>query len=288
MDGGVWKQNPCWLALLEAGLEPVDHLISIGTGASRVGESEDKAHNTYTGFRYGSIPQMVTFLMTHHFDGDREFNEFLEISTAASPERADFMHRYRRFNVRLDAGLPGLADVDAMAALIKVAREQFSADQNILDAARASYAAKFYFELKSLPLFEEGEYTCYGRILCRLPASHPAFASLMKKLDSMSAQFYVGNKACPGKGGNACSFDRTGNFNRSVSFRVADLGARLNIKIELLGTHLYHISASPVVMKSVIKLQKLEVAALKVVKPLGRRQPCSDSMPVGKRRRHEP
>jgi hypothetical protein len=287
MDGGMSDNNPSRLALRELrkmmpGLRRPHQFVSVGTGTCKA-----KLANASSGmvFSNGSIYQAFQHYMAHHFDGDKEFQEMRHALSMGLPEEAnDIDQWFRRFNLPLDATLPDLADAQAMDSLADAAQEHFTSDPAVDDLARAVLASCFYFELLCLPKFENGLYECYGRILCRMPVTAPAFESLMRQINSASAQFVVPH----GERVIAAAFDRTGNFNKSISFRIKRLDELVSIRLLLLDTYSYHISTSPFSIESLIKLQKLEWAVLKVTNPRAssstkRKQQSGELAPPAKR-----
>lgn len=286
--------NPCGLALCELqrvvlGCKRPDQFVSVGTGSSRQQLSSNRENRSRFMFGSGSVFEAFQHYMAHHFDGDEKFRDMCEVLRAAWPdEQDDIDERFHRFNLLLDGKLPDLADAQAMERLSHEAQEHFSSDPAVLDLARAIIASSFYFELRCMPMFENGVYTCYGRVLCRISAANSVFESFMQKLDTMSATFYIRQSACRGRGRQGFSFDQTGNFSKPMSFRVKSLDERVDVSVELLSSHKYNISASPFTVAALIRLQGLQWAGLRI----GRRAAAStkvkrlieQSCPATKRR----
>jgi hypothetical protein len=216
-------------------------------------------------FGNGSVYEAIQYCVEHHFDGEETYRDMREIGRAAGPGEQDEMDgRFHRFNLLLDGKLPDLADAQAMERLSHEAWEHFSSDPAVLDLARAIIASSFYFELRCMPIFENGVYICYGRVLCRISVANSVFESFMQKLDTMSATFYIRQSACRGRGKQGFSFDQTGNFSKPVSFRVESLDERVDVRVELLSSHKYSISASPFTVATLIRLQGLQWAGLRI------------------------
>ena len=270
MDGGMSQNNPCQLALCEMqrvvlGCKRPDQFVSVGTGSSRQQPPSNRENRSRFMFGSGSVYEAFQHYMEHHFDGDKKFHDMCEMLRAAWPgEQDDMDERFHRFNLLLDGRLPDLSDAQAMERLSHEAREHFSSDPAVVDLARAIIASNFYFELRCMPMFENGVYTCYGRVLCRISAANSVFDSLMQKLDTMSATFYIRQSACRGRGKQGFSFDQTGNFSKPMSFRVKSLDERVDIGVELLSSYKYSISASPFTVAALIRLQGLQWAGLRV------------------------
>jgi hypothetical protein len=295
MDGGVSDNNPCQLAWAESHktvseLRRPDQFVSVGTGACRTKTLNNKEVRSGMAFSNGSLYQTFQHYMANNFDGDKKFYDMRNTLSVAFPDKIDNVDRwFRRFNVSLGVEIPDLADAQAMDGLADVAWRHFKSDPAIDDLARGVLASSFYFELRSLPIYDDGQYVCHGRILCRIPVTNAAFKSLMWKLDSMSAQFLVRQKTMRGKGMGAFAFDKTGNFSKPISFRTMSLDDRINIRMKLLHVYTYDISASPLVISSLVKIQELDWAGLKSVglkaTTLAKRRVLTDSCgPKPKRR----
>ncbi|KAF2181011.1 hypothetical protein K469DRAFT_692526 [Zopfia rhizophila CBS 207.26] len=232
MDGGMSDNNPGQLALRERykampeSRRP-DQFVSIGTGASLHGAPLLWGQGVY------------------------DMQHTLSLTLPDQPDDID--HWFRRFDLPLDAELPDSADAQAIDRLADATWERFLSDPAIHDLARAVLASSFYFELRSLPFFKDGRYSCHGRILCRIPVTKPAFESLMRKLNSMSAQFLIQQKACQGKGRRGSR-----STGQGISANLIASAAKASMSVSI-----YNISASPLVIKSLIQPQKLQWVGLK-------------------------
>jgi hypothetical protein len=240
-----------------------DQFVSIGTGmctARQVADTE--AHPSFF-LGNNSLQQTFNHYWTENFDGDKQFAKTRNMMSIAFPNGADAIDQWlRRFNLPLDGELPDLADAHAIEGLANAARTHFASDPALHDLAHAIYASTFYTELRCMPLYENGHYICYGRILCRIPVTKPVFSAFMRKFDTIGARFLVQKrKARVGKP-MTTSFDHTGNFSRPFCFRVRDLDDLLDIRLEFSGTRSYQISASPLPINTFVKLQKLEHRSL--------------------------
>jgi hypothetical protein len=295
MDGGISHNNPSRLALCELqrvfpGCKLPDQFVSIGTGSSRKQLTSSREHLSRLMFGSGSVYEAFQHYMAHHFDGDEEFRDMLEMLHVAWPSNQhDIDQRFRRFNLLLDSNLPDLADAQAMQSLSHASWEHFASDPAVFDLSRAIIASNFYFELRCMPMFENGCYTCYGRILCRISAANSAFKPFMQKLDAMSTVFQVRHSACRRRVKKSFSFNQTGNFSKPVSFRVKSLDERVDVHVELLSSYDYSISASPFTIATLVKLQGLQWASLRrdnskaTVSTMAKRR-IESSRPVEKRR----
>lgn len=235
--------------------------MSIGTGTCKA----KQMCSTDPGlvFSNNSLQQTFKHYWRDNFDGDKKFLNMRHMMAVTLPDEASDIDQWlRRFNLPLDAELPDLADAQAMDGLAAAAWAHFASDPALHDLARAVLASSFYFELRCLPIYEKECYTCYGRILCRVPVTKPAFSALMRKLGSMCSQFLIQGRASRERKPTAFAFDRTGNFSKPLCFRVRNLEDHLDVRLKFPDTHSYHISASPMSIKSLIKLQKLEWVGL--------------------------
>jgi hypothetical protein len=267
MDGGLWTNNPAQVALFEVNrvlkhLKEPDQFVSVGTGMCNF-EGKDEQNLTVPEspltFRLGqnSIHQAYQYIMKHNFNGEQDFEAFLKMLNIASDDKGNNLQRYLRFNLGLGSKLPDLADVNAMNSLRETAWKHFQHHPEVQELARSLLVSSFYFELSSAPVYEDGYYICHGKILCRIPVTKAAFFELMNKMRDLSAQFIIDDRILSGKGVTALCFDYTGNFNRSVTFKVEDLDKRVDMRIMISSSLTYHISASPVAMSTLVKVQKL-------------------------------
>ena len=106
-----------------------------------------------------------------------------------------------------------------------------------------------------MPVYEEGSYCCYGRILSRVPVTHLAFPALMQKFECLNAEFVAQGRTVRK---TRADFDWKKNFGKPVLLRVQELEDLVSVRVKLKGTQSYHISASPFSVDGFIKLQKLE------------------------------
>ncbi|KAL5410093.1 hypothetical protein PMIN04_010752 [Paraphaeosphaeria minitans] len=267
-DGGVSDNNPCMLAMQELQrMAPEqrrpDQFVSVGTGVSRASRGTGTAGKGSFLFGKNSLLQTFKHYWSENFDGDKKFASMRHMMAATAPAgTADIDGWLRRFNLALEDELPDLADVGAMDDLAESAWALFPSDPALHDLARAILASSFYFELRCMPIYENGYYTCYRRILCRIPVTKPVFSELMQKLDAMGARFLIQERTTREIKPTATSFDHTGNFSKPVSLRVRDLEDPLDVRLRFSGTRAYHISASPVSIDTLIKQQKLEWESL--------------------------
>ncbi|KAF9728524.1 hypothetical protein PMIN01_13352 [Paraphaeosphaeria minitans] len=268
IDGGLSDNNPCMLAMQELQrmapeLRRPDQFVSVGTGASRASQATATGGKGSFLFGNNSLRQTFKHYWSENFDGDKKFASMRHMMAATVPDGTGNIDGWlRRFNLSLEEELPDLADARVMDDLANAAWALFTSDPALHDLARAVLASSFYFELRCMPMYENGYYTCCGRILCRIPVTKPAFTGLMQKLDAMGAHFLLQKRTAREIKPTAVSFDQTGNFSKPVSLRVRDLEEPLDVRLRFSGTRGYHISASPVSIDTLIKQQKLEWASL--------------------------
>jgi hypothetical protein len=298
MDGGLSDNNPCMLAMQELqGMAPelrrADQFVSIGTGTCS--KKEDTREDTYPSLLFGnsSLQQTFRHYWSENFDGDKRFAIMRQMMAVTLPDGAAGIDEWlHRFNLPVDGELPDLADAPAIPSLAEKACSYFSSDPAVRDLADAILASSFYFELRSMPIYEQGYYSCHGRILCRVPGTKPAFSVLMRKLDSLGAQFQV-HMRMPGPSKSMSTWlDQAGNFSRPVCLRVPSLEDQLDVRLKLQGSRTHHISASPLSFNTLIKLQMLEWSALRnfqsTTTAVGKKRLSTDcSSRVVKRRRLE-
>ncbi|KAH7060994.1 acyl transferase/acyl hydrolase/lysophospholipase, partial [Paraphoma chrysanthemicola] len=250
MDGGLSSNNPSLLAWQEArkiapGLRRPDQFVSVGTGISK----ESNAHDAKAARHYWK----------ENFDGDKHFASMLQMMDASySDDVGEIDGWFRRFNLPLDGQPPDLADASAINSLAEVAQSYFESHRPIDELALSMIALLFYFELRCRPVYENGRYVCYGRILCRLPAVDPAYMKLIAKLEDVGARFVVHGHTLSARGLKFATLDNSGNFSRPVCLRVGSLSDPINIALKLPDTQLLNISASSSSIASFVKLQRLD------------------------------
>jgi hypothetical protein len=145
------------------------------------------------------------------------------------PHASDCIDEWlHRFNLPLQRQLPDLADAQGMDGLADAALTHFSLDPAIHELARSILASSFYFELRCMPMYEKGRYTCYGRIMCCIPVTHTAIRALILKLDSMRAQFVVQGRVLQASK-LWSSFDAVGNFSKPLIVHIGKLEDTIDI-----------------------------------------------------------
>jgi hypothetical protein len=263
IDGGLSYNNPSILAMQETRrmapeLRRPDQFVSIGTGISKQKQVVGAEEPSSFIFGSNSLRQTFQHYWSENFEGDKKFASMRDTMAAALPEAAGGIDQWlRRFNLPLDRDPPDLADASAMDDLTDKAWTHFKSDPSLHDLALAILASCFYLELRCMPMYEQGRYICFGRILCRIPVTNPVFPALMQKLETKGAYFLVQKRKSRAAGSPAISFDYNGNFSRPFSLRVQDLKDELDVQVQFLGTRSYHVSASPIPLNTLIDLQKL-------------------------------
>lgn len=290
MDGGLSDHNPCEIAYQEfhriaPDFDYPDHLVSVGTGlTSDVRKSRTDAMLANPVYRTGE------HYSQNNFNGRYIFRRMYDTIKATLPRGSrDIDGWLHRFDLPMDAELPDLADAEAIDSLAHKAWTYFCSHPDVEDLARAVLASNFYFQLRRMPVYADGHFVCYGRILSRISVAHPVFPSLMQKLDAEKAQFVVQGRTMP-VGKARLLVDRSGNFCRPVYFRVRKLTELVDLQLKLDGERGKHISASPMPVETFVRLQRLEWAALLRVRTTRhssskRSRPVSDSVRTVKRRR---
>jgi hypothetical protein len=214
--------------------------------------------------------------MRNNFNGTQQFIKMRDMVKVSAPtEDGDVDDWMRRFDLPVEGQIADLADSTAIEPLGTAAWDYFASHTAVHDLARGIVASTFYFQLRRMPVYDKGLYTCYGRILCRVPVSNPGFPSLMHKIESLSATFSVQGRTLSTKGS---SFDRLGNFCKPVITHVSKLDDRVHARLEFSNTQKYYISASPISVASLIKLQKLDWPCARTG-TLGRRGPLKRRQP---------
>jgi hypothetical protein len=283
MDGGISFNNPSPLALQELfRLAPEfrrpDQFVSVGTGVSKKNEKKPPDTKSSVYFGKNSLYATAQHYLRDNFDGDKQFSSLRSMMTVTLPHASSCIDEWlRRFNLPLQGQLPDLANAPAMDGLADAALTHFSSDPAIHELARSILASSFYFQLRCMPMYEKGRYTCYGRIMCRIPVTHTAFAALMLKLDSMCAQFVVQGRVLHASK-LWSSFDAIGNFSKPLIVNIRDLEDTIDIRLKLLKKYSHRISASPISARSLIRMQNLDWVSVRTVLPQTSRsskRPCS-------------
>lgn len=171
-------------------------------------------------------------------------------------DSCDIDHWLHRLDLPMDAQLPDLADAQAMDRLSVAAFEHFSSLPDVEHLARALIASSFYFALHAMPKFENGYFSCYGRVLNRFPATSAGLAPLLHKMNVAKAQLIIQGRQISLNNARLL-LDRTGNICKPVHFRVKKLTELVDVRLKTKGKPAQHISASPLSIENVIKLQKL-------------------------------
>ena len=265
IDGGLSSHNPGTLVLqelqrIDPNFRRPDQLVSIGTGFSTL---EDTESGSSFMIRHNPLYQTLQHYLQYNFNGKHHFSSMRDIIKVMSNKRTDVRHWLRRFDLPLDKELPDLADARGIDGLGDAAWKYFTAQSSVHDLARGILASNFYFQLRRMPIYENGQYTCWGQILCRIPVTHLGFSSLMHRLVSMSAQFLIQGRTISPKGSN---YDRFGNFSKPVSFQLPRIEDHVGVSIRFGEAGTYHISASPMSIEALVKLQKLDWPNLRVAK----------------------
>lgn len=198
--------------------------------------------------------------LKYNFDGDLQFESMRQalLGGAMTPETEDIDTWLRRLNLPMEGQPPDLADANAIDALEEAARLHFEASPAVAELAYSMIATLFYFELRDTPSYEDGYYTCYGRILCRLSVEDAGFSALMERLDASGARFVVCGRTLPSVKSRFVSLDRSGNFCKPVRVQVQKLSEPLDMRIRLSKAHILNISASHTSVASFITLQRLD------------------------------
>jgi hypothetical protein len=256
-DGGLSNHNPVTLMLqeqqrLDPSFRRPDQLVSVGTGMCTLNRAEVEPT---LATRVHPLYQTYQHYMQYNFDGSQQFRNMRDMVKVSVPAEDDNVDQYiRRFDLPVDGPLADLADPAAIDPLGAAAWQYFSSSAEVHDLARSIIASTFYFELRRMPVYEKGRYTCYGRILCRIPVTNPGFASLMHKLDTLSATFSVQGRTLSRR---MSRFDKLGNFSKPVCLYVSRFDECVHARVQFTKTHGYYLSASPISVASLIKLQKL-------------------------------
>jgi hypothetical protein len=263
MDGGLSSNNPSLLALQEAHrlapeLKRPDQFVSVGTGVSKAGDAH-VANTRSSKYGNNSLFQAAQHYWRENFDGDKQFASMRHVMDISAPgDAGEIDGWFRRFNLPLDGQLPDLADADAIDNLAEAAWSYFESHEPIRELALSSIASLFYFELRCMPAYGNGRYTCYGRILCRFSVLNPALLMLIGNLEEASARFVVNGRTLPAARSKFASLDRLGNFSKPVCLHVSSLSDPIDIRLRLTDTQVLPISASPSSIASFVKLQRLD------------------------------
>jgi hypothetical protein len=162
---------------------------------------------------------------------------------------------YFRFNIEFAGKEPSLDDLGKMQELKATTRSMFAASQDLVDSADCLVASLFYFELESLPRFEDGVYACVGHILCRRRSdSEPLLARLSKN----SARFAVDGHRVSGRVEDRSFVGKGGCFRKKIEFSVKGLEQEVSISLREGHSKARNISGSPFTISKVIEDQGLD------------------------------
>lgn len=259
VDGGLSFNNPALLALQEVQkLVPAypnpDLLVTIGTGICVPGPPTD----AHTGFARIFSSSSLGPAVDHYqgsFDGTRLSNELYAMLTVAGRNPDKW---YRRFDLPIEGQLPDLADVRVMNGLGRDALAHFGLDRTINDLALAILASNFFIELRRMPVYDNGSYLCYSRILSRISVAHQGFASMIRRLDSLGARFTVQERLYKEPKPTILTTDHVGNFCKPVLFCVEQLDRELDVRVQFPNAKSYDISANRMTVQSLIERQRLD------------------------------
>ena len=165
-DGGLKHNNPINLALWESrhiwpSMKQPDVVVSMGTGTT-VNESASRSvPNSRHIILDGFVPRLWRSWISS-LDGEATWRNLW--NSLDETARA----YYFRTNVYLPHNALAIDDVGCMDQLRDCVHTQPHNDRFRQVAAFALLVACFYFELTSLPLFQNGKVYCKGAIRCRL------------------------------------------------------------------------------------------------------------------------
>lgn len=300
VDGGLSFNNPTLLALQEVQkLVPTypnpDQLVTIGTGTRVSGPTTD----ALTGFARILNGSSVGPAFNHYqgsFDGTRTSNELYAMLSIAGrdPDRW-----YRRFDLPIEGQLPDLADSRAMNGLASDAFAHFASNRTVNDLAMAILASNFYIELRRMPVYSNGSYLCYGRILSRISVANRGFESMIRRLDSLGARFIVQGRLYKEPKLTVLTTDHVGNFCKPVLLCVEELDKELDVRLQFPNAKSYDISANRMTIDSLIERQRLNWVGIhdarrtclcpRTTHPVTQKRSCTHDTEVGakssKRRR---
>ncbi|EDN03778.1 predicted protein [Histoplasma mississippiense (nom. inval.)] len=166
-DGGMKQRhnNPIRLGLSEVRRlwprTPKPHVvISLGTGTvSRVLKTSDSRNILLDGW----LPRIYRSYMSS-FDGEETWNELQGELDDQSRKN------YFRFNHSFTGARPSIVDISAMENISQSIQKNPSEADKMEEALLTLLASSLFFELDSIPEFQNGFFLCVGTIRCYEPA----------------------------------------------------------------------------------------------------------------------
>lgn len=101
------------------------------------------------------------------------------------------------------------------------------------------------------------KYLSIGRILCRVRATHPALAALVRQLSQNSSQILIQGPMLEGHIGDASWLSPEGNFNKRVEIEVLNDKTPTSIQLQQGAAENLSVSGSPFTIDSLVAAQQL-------------------------------
>ncbi|KAL8939686.1 MAG: hypothetical protein Q9216_003226 [Gyalolechia sp. 2 TL-2023] len=250
-DGGLKHNNPVDLALWESKKiwspdTGPDVVLSLGTGTEDYLKSAKAPHFRHV-FNDGFIPRLCRSFMSS-LDGERAWQDLENRLDDCS--RSD----YFRWNIPLYGEEPRIDDIEQIDRLRASVHVQADREENRRQTAVALLAATFYLELKDIPPFECGQYTCHGMIKCR--NNFEAVLEALTRLCGDGITFRTDQIGLGSLSGNdMCSM--CGRYVKDVVFNVRHLEETISIRLQYQQRHRRKISGFPHSVSWFLKQQRL-------------------------------
>ena len=251
-DGGLKHNNPIDLALWECGkiwssnIVP-DVVISLGTGKEDDTRPLKAPHFRHV-FNDGFIPRLCRSFMST-LDGERAWRDLT--NRLDDNVKAD----YFRFNIPISVEETSIENPNHMNDLRKYVHLLPHGLKDRINAASALLVASFYFELQTIPNFENGSYACQGTIRCRNNCDQ--VLKFFATHYSAQSEFLI-NASFLGQLSSSDICTNCHKYAKKINFYVKQLEDVVTIKLKLNAHERRKISGFPRSMLWFIKQQKLD------------------------------
>lgn len=238
MDLALWECGKIW----SSNTVP-DVVLSLGTGKNDDIHPLKAPHFRHV-FNDGFIPRLCRSFMSS-LDGERAWRDL--INRLDDNIKAD----YFRFNISISAEETSIDDANQMENLRRSVSLLPNGLEDRINAASALLTASFYFELQSIPCFENGNYACHGTIRCR-----NNFDEVLKFFETKSEFSVNANFLGFLSSSDICTLCHM--YSKAITFNVRQLEDTVTIKLKLNAHEKRKISGFPHNMLWFIKQQQLD------------------------------
>jgi hypothetical protein len=205
-DGAIYFNNPAGIALEEAKSlsihpEPVDILLSLGTGFDMRNKEEDinsAKSRTEQQAQATGIELMLAQVwdaILGSLDSEREWRDILSRTLGEYPT-TEVSRRYRRLNLPFNRPPPDLADIQMLPTIrndiveyISKSKEFSREADRICNKLRASL---IHFDSECWDPSSDGNlFVCRGNIICRLQPNSDAMKAMATVLENPNSTFEI-------------------------------------------------------------------------------------------------